>query len=409
MTMATRSESRPPQGAQAHHDVTNEEARLLRAVQEIAPLISGCAAQADREGRLAEAVVTALRSHGFWRMRLCREAGGLELPITAQIAVLAALAAEDSASAWCTMVVNTAVAVIGATMPQAAVDHLFAEGVPACTIVATPGGTATPAEGGYILNGSWRLAGAIHHAGWVHGCALIDRDPSRLLPFVVPVEAVTLLDSWNVVGLAGTGSNDFTLTDHFLSAKLAGREYQPFGQVRGQRRYDRVDVAVIDSYQHLAFAIGVARRALRELRIILGSPPVGRPIGDRELVQEQFGRAVVRLQAVEALAFSLYDRIDAAALGQAQHWYDDERHLPRVLAAQASELALECVQLAFRRSGLAALHQPNIFDKLLRDMNVAANHMVVDDVAYAAYGQHLVESHHVFGFRHRVPSNEWER
>jgi alkylation response protein AidB-like acyl-CoA dehydrogenase len=382
--------------------------RLLEAVTEIATALCAGAAESDEDGRLVDGTVDALRSHGLWKMRLCQELEGFELPIVAQIEVLAALAAEDSSAAWCTMVANNAVATLGATMPAETIERVFADGIPACSIVATPGGAATPVDGGYLLNGTWRLASAIHHASWIHAVALVERDPSRPLPVAIPAADVELLDSWNVVGLAGTGSNDFKLTDYFLPADLAGREDEPFGQVRGRRRYDLVDVEHLESYEHLAFAIGVARRALRELRLVLAQPPFGRHIGDRELVQEQFGRSVLRLQAVEALAYSLYARIDAAALGEVQSWSPGERHLPRVLAAQASDLALECVQLAFRRSGLTALHKPNILEKLLRDMSVAAAHAMVDDSAFASYAQHLVESGFSFQFRGSAPGPTWE-
>lgn len=379
---------------------TSKREELLAAVRAIAPILKAGESESDARGRLSDETVEALRTHDLWRMRLCTELGGLELPIVTQIEVLAALASEEASSAWCTMVANNGLATLGATMPAAAVDRVFADGVPVCSIVAAPGGVATPVDGGYKLNGTWQLASAIHHADWVFASALIERDPSRVLPLAIPTADVELLDSWNVVGLSGTGSNDFKLVDYFLPVELTGNEEHPERQLRGVRRYDHVDVEHLESYEHLAFAIGIARRALRELRLVLAQPTSGRQVGDRELVQEQFGRAVVRLQAVEALAYSLYARIDAAALGEAQSWSDGERHLPRVLAAQASELALECVQLAFRRSGLAGMRRPNILEKLLRDMSVAAAHAVVDDSAFATYAQHLVETGLSFEFAH---------
>ena len=371
---------------------TADEASLLRSIEMIAPVLQRGAAQSDVKGCLVDESARALQTNNFWRLKLCREMGGLELPIVTQIRCLAALAAVDTSSAWCTMIANNAVAALGATMPQAAIESIFSAGVPACSIVVAPGGIATAKEGGYVLNGTWRLASSIHHAEWVHATALIERDPSRILPLAIRARDVELLDTWNVVGLGGTGSKDFKLTNYFLPSELTGNEHNPYGQIRGERRYDLVDLEHLESYEHLAFALGVGRRALHELRALLAKPSPGRYIADREVVQSQLGQAVVKMQAVEALAYSLYARVDAAAIGSPQIWLDTDRHLPRALAVWATQLALECVQLAFHRSGLASLHRPNILEKLLRDMSVAAIHVVVEDSAFPSYAQHLIET-----------------
>ncbi len=376
--------------------------QLLQAVQAISGTLNAGASQSDREGRLCKESVQALTSHNLWRMRLCTELGGLELPIATQIEVLSALAAEDTSSAWCTMVANNGLAVLGATMPEAAVERIFAGGVPRCTIVASPSGSATPTDGGFTLNGTWRLASSIQHAQWVYATAFVERDPSRLLPLAVPVQDVELLETWNVVGLAGTGSKDFKLTDYFLPAELAGREHAPFAQVRGIRRYDLVDVEFLESYEHLAFALGVMRRSLRELHVVFSMPLSGRYVSEREVVESEMGKALVQLQALEALTYSVFDRIDAAAFGELKGWSESERYLPRALASWATKLALECVQFAFHRAGMMALGAPNIFEKLLRDMSVAANHVVVNDVALPAYTQHLIELGTPLDFRPRT-------
>ena len=370
---------------------TAHDLEVLTGIAAIAAALQAGSAQSDAQGKLADASVDALRSRGLWRMRLCRELGGLELSIVDQITALAALAAEDASGAWCTMVANHAVAVLGATMPPAAIARVFAQGVPACSIVAGPGGVATPADGGFVLSGTWRLASGIHHASWIHATALIGRDPSRVLPVAIPARDVVVVDSWNVVGLAGTGSNDFTLENYFLPSELAGSEDHPYGQVRGVRRYDLVGLDHVESYEHLAFAIGIGRRALHELQMALASR-ANRLVADREMVQGRFGQLVVAMQAVESLATSFYSRVDAAAAGEWQAWSPSDRHVPRALAVHATQVALECVQVAFHRSGAAGLRHPNIFEKLLRDMSVAATHAVVDDSAFATHARHLIEA-----------------
>ncbi len=81
-------------------------------------------------------------------------------------------------------------------------------------------------------------------------------DRRRALTLALPARDVEVLNSWHVVGLAGTGSNDFRLTGYFLPDALAGRPDNPYGQVRGARRYDQVDLMHLESYEHLAFAPG---------------------------------------------------------------------------------------------------------------------------------------------------------
>jgi alkylation response protein AidB-like acyl-CoA dehydrogenase len=382
--LAIERPTTPPSAAEA--------VRLLVAVDEIAQTLAAGASRSDAEGRLVSETVRSLRSRGFWRMRLCDELGGMELSMVEQLRVLAALAAADTSSAWCTMVANNAVAVIGATMPDSTVSRVFADGIPACSIVAAPGGRATRADGAYVLNGTWRVASSIHHADWIHATAHVDGDPSRLLPIVIPAKDVQLVNSWQVIGLGGTGSNDFTLTDYALDEDLAGDEHHPYGQLRGTRRYDVLGHEPIESYEHLAFAIGVARRALRELRKALARPAPARRTADREVVQSELARAMIKLQSIEATAFSVYGQIDAAAGGDPDELSLLHVGVPRALAALGTELAVESVQLAFRRAGLAALRSPSILDKLMRDMNVAASHVLVDDTAFASYGERLVRA-----------------
>ena len=366
--------------------------RLLDAVAMIADVLQDGAAESDRQGALADKTVTALREHGFWRMRLCRELGGLELDVTSQVRVLAALAAVDTSSAWCTMVANSAVAALGATMPQPVVDRVFASGVPLCSIAAAPAGVAVPDGDGYRVSATWRLASSIDHAEWLHAVAFVEGDPSRPLPLAVPVHELDVLDTWNVIGLAGTGSHDVALVDHHLPHELVGRIGDPGRQVRGTRRYDQLALDDLESFEHLAFAIGVARRALDELGTVLSRGRGGSATGDREIVQLEVGEALVDLEAMQSLARSVYERADAAAAGDVSAWREQDRHLPRAVASWATRRALGIVQLAFHRSGSAALYRPNVFEKLLRDMSVAATHITVNDAALTSHALRSMES-----------------
>lgn len=361
---------------------------LLAAVDALASTIQDDALAGEATARLSSRVVAALRDAGLFRMRLPSECGGGESPIEVQMAVIAALAELDASTAWCVMVGNNAVARIATTMPIETVEQVFAHGVPLCSLVASVAGTATEVEGGYLLTGTWRLATGVGHSQWIYARSFIDGDRSRVVRFVIPTGVAHVEDSWQAIGLRATGSADFTLDGTFLPGDLATTE--PERQVRGARRYDIAGLPMPEAYEHLAFAIGVARRALRELADSLARDEVHRRTSDREVVHAEIGRASMRLAAVDALAHAFAARADDAATGGENRLTQWGEAFPRAMAVEATETALQCVTLAFRRGASRSVYSPNIVERLLRDMNTAAAHIVVDDTAFADHGARLL-------------------
>ncbi|MEX2206202.1 MAG: hypothetical protein WEF50_08250 [Myxococcota bacterium] len=74
------------------------------------------------------------------------------------------------------------------------------------------------------MSGRWGFASGIRQSTWVMtGCMLEQGDPPApvtsgipIRHFVVPRASVTVLDTWHVGGLRGTGSTDFTIDDLFV-------------------------------------------------------------------------------------------------------------------------------------------------------------------------------------------------
>jgi 3-hydroxy-9,10-secoandrosta-1,3,5(10)-triene-9,17-dione monooxygenase len=82
-----------------------------------------------------------------------------------------------------------------------------------------PTGKATVADGGYLLSGRWSFSSGCDHCSWVLLGGLVFNDEGNVVDFktfMVPRENYTIEDVWNVVGLAGTGSNDVVVDDVFV-------------------------------------------------------------------------------------------------------------------------------------------------------------------------------------------------
>src|SRR4029453_6075895 len=85
---------------------------------------------------------------------------------------------------------------------------------------------AVECEGGFRVTGVWAFASGGRHATWIGAhCPLyradgppIRNDDGRQIErtFLVRSDEVQWTDIWNVVGLRGTASDQFALTDHFV-------------------------------------------------------------------------------------------------------------------------------------------------------------------------------------------------
>jgi indole-3-acetate monooxygenase len=129
--------------------------------------------------------------------------GGAEADPVTEMLVLESIAYHDFTSAWCTMVGATAVASLGAFLPEAGIDRVFGNGqIPTASISFFPAGRAVRENAGYRLSGRWRFNSGIRHAEWVLGGTIVEGTESEnggrpLVIFAaIPAADVTLYDNW---------------------------------------------------------------------------------------------------------------------------------------------------------------------------------------------------------------------
>lgn len=86
-----------------------------------------------------------------------------------------------------------------------------------------PSGMAVTVDGGYVLTGRWQFSSGTDHCDWIFlGAVLCDRDGKPAEPYtglhvVLPRSDYTIVpDSWNMLGLSGTGSKDIIVDGAFI-------------------------------------------------------------------------------------------------------------------------------------------------------------------------------------------------
>ena len=368
--------------------------KLLAAVASVADVLTASAPESERLRTLAPAAVSALEDAGLLALKLPAALGGAEADPVTQIDVIEAVSALDASAGWCLMVGATTVAMPGVFLADDAVATVFAGGrIPRAAGCYMPTGHAVETCAGYRITGRWAFASGIRHAAWVSGTARVVRDgqpTTERRVFVVPTSAVEIHDNWQVAGLRGTGSCDFSLREHLVDSAFTW-DVERARAWRGGPLY-RLGMPAFVANEHAAFALGVARRALDAVVALAGAKARGVTptlLAERPTFQRFVGAAEARLRAARALAVEANAAawrtvVEGGRLTPRQH-----AEL-RTVAVHATDVALDAVTGSFRYAGGGALYDGSVLQACLRDLNAAAQHFMVSDSAYEALGQFVL-------------------
>ena len=186
-----------------------------------------------------------------------------ELDVVSSLRVIENLSYGDPSTGWVAMAASLAIGTGAAYLKDEAVDELFGGGrFPVIAGQGTKPGNAVPHDGGFRLSGSWSFASGIRHSTHIHTLAIIEGTGEPRI-FVLPVEKVTLIDNWDVMGLRATGSIDYTINSVYVPDSYTHFAVTEVPK-RGGHLYD-VGIVGFAAMCHSAWACGIGRRMLDEL------------------------------------------------------------------------------------------------------------------------------------------------
>ena len=364
----------------------------LSAIAQLGPIAREYAQKSEDTRHLSVEVVDAIAAAGLWGVFTPRCVGGSgHGALESQFEIIRAMAYEDSSAGWAIFICAGTPALLGAHLPAAGCDEIFADGIHPAAGVFNPGGGAQRVDGGWRVNGTWPFASGVGYAAWVMANAIVIGDDGRPEPgiaglpqfhsFVVPADAVTIVDDWHVAGLRGTGSMSFTMQDLFVPEH---RTFPFFGPALIDEMPYRIPLFSYVSPGFVAMAVGLAQRAVDEIVQLLPTkigPPHFQPASTEATKQVRLGRAIATVGAVADATRALYRRIDAHAaegadLADLSH---AERVELRVRATAAVENCVEVVNDLFRLGGASSIYQPGVLQRVWRDINVLGQHLFLRD------------------------------
>ena len=359
---------------------------LAERVRRLAPILEAGAAQAETERRLTAEMQDALLRAGLFRLLLPRPYDGLELDLPTFFETIEAVAKVDASAAWCLCQAN------GCAMTAAYLEPEIAQKIwgddPNAVLAWGPGPRCQAvADGeGYRLTGRWAFVSGGRHATWLGGHANIvepDGTPRRnadgsphVRTLLFPAGEAIWHEVWDVIGLRGTGSDAFEMTEHFVA-----HDHSVERDTAAERRHEAplYQFPAMSAYAtgFSATALGISRAILDSFLELAGdkTPRMARSrLRDNGMVQWELGHAEARLRAARAFVRDEVEDIWAAVAASGELSIAQRMRI-RLATTFAIHEAKEVADTAYDLAGATAVFTKNAFERRFRDIHTVAQQL----------------------------------
>ncbi|MBR0984671.1 acyl-CoA dehydrogenase family protein [Bradyrhizobium liaoningense] len=376
-----------------------DAAGLVERARVIVPIIAREADEIERTRRLTPVVVNALIDNGLYRALLPQSLGGAEAPIDIFMQMLEEIAKADASTAWCLGQCSVC-AMIAASLDRDAAQEIFNEGrgILAWGAIAHE---ARAVAGGYRVTARWDFASGSRQASWLGAHVRIlkaDGAPRKnadgspeVRTILFPAASATLHDVWQAIGLAGTGTDSYEVSDLFVPERFTAFRDVPSG-LRETGPLYRIGTGAAFSLGFAAVSLGLARATLdaaialaREKRPSLAAGAMR----DNGAVQGLIGRTEGDLRAARAYLYATATAMwrDLCATGEfgAAH-----RSAVRLAATWTIHQSTKVVDTAYHMAGATAVFRSNPFERRFRDMHAIAQQIQARDTHYEDVGKAIL-------------------
>jgi alkylation response protein AidB-like acyl-CoA dehydrogenase len=366
-------------------DLAGDPSVIARA-RAVQAAVAAASDEIERGRRLPPDLLDRLHEAELFRLLLPRSANGIETDPVTFFHVMETIAQADASTAWCLSQAG------GCAMSAAYLDLPVAQAMfgndPRAALAWGPGPRAKAIEcdGGYRVTGVWAFASGGRHATWLGAhCPIFQADGAPRLDetgvqqertMLVRSQDVAWTDIWNTVGLRGTASDQFALTDVFVRADHSiTREFDR--ECRESGPLYRMSNHTCYQIGFAGVACGIARGALdcfvdmAKGKIIRGGK---RPISENAVVQSGLAQAEVNLRAARAyvlqsMAEIWRDLCGGATISIAQ------RITVRMAATNAIGKAREAVDFAYHTAGATSIFDNHPLERRFRDMHTVTQQL----------------------------------
>jgi alkylation response protein AidB-like acyl-CoA dehydrogenase len=397
-------------------DVGREWISRARALK---PLLEAAAPRIEQAKTMPPDVMEALHNARMFRMTLPRSVGGAELDLATYAQVVAAIAEGDASTAWCIAQASGCAITAAYLEPSVALEIFgdpgsvftwgFATGQPPCR--------AVPTRGGWSVSGAWTFGSGNRLSKWLGGHAQVCNEAGAPLhqpdgriaerTMLFPrSSAMVREDLWDVIGLVGTGSDSYSVTDLFVPAKYTlvaratprnqqlpeGVKADPDPEQRETGTLYRFSSQAVFQVGLTSVAIGLARATLDAFIALAKkkSPSSAiQSLRDDAGIQARIAQADAKISAAQAWLVSLLREAWQECETQGEVSFPLRVKIRTACTHQVNE-ARDAVDMMYLEAGATAIFRSNPFERRFRDMHTIAQQVQGSVARMQSVGQYYL-------------------
>jgi alkylation response protein AidB-like acyl-CoA dehydrogenase len=350
---------------------------LLAHVDGLADVVGAHIDDMERERRLADEVVKAIRETGLNRSMVPSSLGGGDRPLVEVLEAVERIASYDGSTGWCAAI-SSGSNLFSGYIAQDVATKIWSDPDQGNAGMFGPFGQVRGTGDELSLSGRWPFCSNSLHSAWI-GVGTMwfgDADEPEMIPryVMVPMEDVQIETTWDAPGLCGTGSHHATIEG---AAVTRDRSITFLDQPWAEGPLWRLPLFCILAPALGVTPLGMARGAVDEVSKRIADKVSGTrgPLADDPVGLADFAEADAALRAARA---GLFDAVNRA-------WDSAERgeKVPKDVQAQVlmavnygCQVAFDVTATAHRLGGGSAAYAESSLLRRLRDVQTARQHIM---------------------------------
>jgi alkylation response protein AidB-like acyl-CoA dehydrogenase len=364
--------------------------------RDLGPEIAASTDEIERTQVIPEPLLTHIHDARLARILLPRSVGGDQLDPWTYLHAIEEVSRHDGSVGWNLFVANSA-ALIAPFIPLETARDIFADSRAWVSWGPPNQHKARAVPNGYRVSGLWHFASGSRQATWMGAhCQVTEADGSlRLNRFGRPTTHTLLfrkehaepIEDWNPIGMRGTASEGYRVTDLFVPEAYSGTREDPSLR-RDPGPLYAFTMQGLYAVGVAAVAFGIAR-AMLDAFIALATEKTPRGLqrmADSPVVQADVARREANLGAARSWLIDILREVWAGA--------DDiapidvaARARVRLGCAHAIGAAVEIADYVYKAAGTSAIFPGTPFERRFRDMHTLSQQIQSRDSHFEAVGR----------------------